>query len=112
MRGRLKTILWSVFLFSNTALSQTDTSLTFSEIMFDPQSANSEFIELYNLSDTESIDLDSCKIIYSTSKADVITTAGFGTILQPKSFAVILEGDYDFVSGIYNDLIPPDALIL
>ncbi len=112
MRGKLKIILWSAFLFFNTALSQTDTSLTFSEIMFDPQSGNNEFVELYNMSETESIDLDSCKIIYSTSKSDVIISAGSGTVLQPKSFAVILEGDYDFVSGIYNDLIPSDALIL
>ena len=112
MRGKLKIILWSVFLFFNTALSQTDTSLTFSEIMFDPQLGNNEFVELYNMSETESIDLDSCKIIYSTSKSDVIISAGSGTVLQPKSFAVILEGDYDFVSGIYNDLIPSDELIL
>ena len=112
MRGKLKIILWFVFLFFSKALSQTDTSLTFSEIMFDPESSNSEFIELYNLSETENIDLDSCKIIYSTSKADIIISSGFGTVLQPKSFAVILEGDYDFGSGIYNDLIPPDALIL
>ena len=87
MRGKLKIILWFVFLFFSTALSQTDTSFTFSEIMFNPQSSNSEFIELYNLSATENIDLDSCKIIYSTSKADIITPTGFGTVLKPKSFA-------------------------
>jgi len=112
MRDKLKIILWVAFLFFDTAFSQADTSLTFSEIMFDPQSSNSEFIELYNLSETGSIDLDSCKIIYSTSKADVIISAGSGTVLQAKSFAVIFEGDYDFASGIYNDLIPPEALIL
>jgi len=92
--------------------AQADTSLTFSEIMFSPQSGNNEFIEINNLSEVESIDLNNYKIIYSTSNADIISSAGFGTVLQPNSFAVIFEGDYDFVSGIYNDLLPPGALIL
>ena len=112
MRGNLTIILCAFFFSFGVAFSQTDTPLTFSEIMFSPQSSNNEFIELYNLSETESIDLDGYKIIYSTSNADIISSAGFGTVLQPKSFAVILEGDYDFISGIYNNLIPLDALIL
>src|SRR3990172_1401718 len=112
MRGNLTIILFAVFFSFKGAFSQTDTLLTFSEIMFSPQSSNNEFIELHNLSETESIDLDGYKIIYSTSNADIISSAGFGTVLQPKSFAVILEGDYDFISGIYNNLIPLDALIL
>src|SRR3972149_11986034 len=102
MRGNLTIILFAVFFSFKGAFSQTDTLLTFSEIMFSPQSSNNEFIELHNLSETESIDLDGYKIIYSTSNADIISSAGFGTVLQPKSFAVILEGDYDFISGIYR----------
>jgi hypothetical protein len=93
-------------------LSQADTSLTFTEIMFNPQPGNNEFIEIYNLSKTESIDLEGYKIIYSTSSPDIITSTGSGAILQPNSFAVILEGDYDFASGIYNNFIPNGALIL
>ena len=112
MRGNLTIILCTFFFSFGVTFSQTDTLLTFSEIMFSPQSSNNEFIELYNLSETESIDLDGYKIIYSTSNADIISSAGFGTVLQPKSFAVILEGDYDFISGIYNNLIPPDVLTL
>jgi hypothetical protein len=80
--------------------------------MFNPQSGNNEFIEIYNLSESESFDLNGYKIIYSTSNADEIISAGFGTLLPPNSFGVIFEGDYDFVSGIYNNIIPPDALIL
>ena len=80
--------------------------------MFNPQSGNNEFIEIYNRSETQSFDLSNYKIIYYTSNADVIISAGFGTILPPKSYAVILEGDYDFASGIYNSIIPANALKL
>jgi hypothetical protein len=80
--------------------------------MFYPQSGNNEFIEIYNRSETESFDLANYKIVYYTANPDVITSAGFGTLLSPKSFAVILEGDYDFTSGIYNSIIPTNALKL
>ncbi len=80
--------------------------------MFNPQPGNNEFIELYNLSETNSIDLNSYKIKYYTSSADIITEISQGSVLPPKSYAIILEGDYDFSSGIYNELIPPGALIL
>jgi hypothetical protein len=67
---------------------------------------------LYNYSETESIDLNSFKIKYYTSSADIITDAGEGTILPPKSFAIILEADYPLGAGIYDGLIPPEALLL
>lgn len=80
--------------------------------MFNPQSGNNEFIEIYNRSETQSFDLSNYKIIYYTSNPDIITSAGFGTVLPPKSYAVILEGDYDFAAGIYNSIIPVNALKL
>ncbi len=80
--------------------------------MFYPQSGPNEFIELYNTSETESINIDSFKVKYSTSNPDLIIDAGEGTILPPKSFAIILEGDYPFGSGIYDGLIPTEALIV
>ncbi|MBT8379091.1 MAG: lamin tail domain-containing protein [Ignavibacteria bacterium] len=92
--------------------AQTDSTLILSEVMFYPQSGPNEFIELYNYSDTESINVDSFKIKYSTSSPDIIIEAGEGTILPPNSYAIILEGDYPFGSGIYDGLIPPEALIL
>ncbi len=52
------------------------------------------------------------KIIYYTSNPDFIADAGEGTILPPKSFAIILEGDYIIGSGIYDGLIPPEAIVL
>ena len=92
--------------------SQTDTSIIFSEIMFYPTSGNNEFVELYNLSSTQSIDLSNWKIKYYTSTADVIVDAGFGTVLPPQSFAIIFENDYDILNGIYSGLVPANALIL
>ena len=108
----IKKILSTTLIFSSLLLAQTDTTLIFSEIMFFPNSGPNEFIELYNYSITESIDLNNYKIKYSTSSPDLIADAGEGTILQPKTFAIILEGDYPFGSGIYDGLIPPEALVL
>ncbi len=82
------------FLLSPLVIPQSDSALILSEIMFYPQTGPNEFIELYNSSETESIDLNGYKIKYSTSNPDIITDAGEGTILPPKSFAIILEGDY------------------
>ena len=107
-----KNFLAVFLLFSSFSFAQTDSTLIFSEIMFFPTSGPNEFIELYNFSETESIDLSNYKIKYSTASPDVITDAGEGTLLPPKSFAIILEGDYPFGSGIYDGLILPEALVL
>jgi hypothetical protein len=80
--------------------------------MFSPASGNNEFIEIYNLSNTQSVDLSSYKIKYYTSTADQIIDAGFGTTLAPNSYAIIFENDYDIPTGIYNGLVPANALIL
>ena len=80
--------------------------------MFFPSSAPNEFIELYNFSETESVDLNSYRIKYSTSSPDIIIETTEGTVLPPKSFAIIFEGDYPFGSGIYDNLVPPEALVL
>ena len=102
-----------LMLFSSIHLfAQADTSIIFSEIMFNSASGNNEFIELYNLSSTQSVDLSGWKIKYYNSTPDLIVSAGFGTILPPNSYAVIFEGDYDINSGIYSGIVPPNALIL
>lgn len=105
------TFLFIIF-FAAFLRSQSDSLLILNEVMFYPTSGNNEFVEVYNLSAAESFDLAGYEIKYSTSSSDVFIDAGFGTILPPLSYAVILEGDYDFISGIYNSIIPPEALIL
>ena len=106
-----KTILITFILLS-ISYSQSDTLLIFSEVMFSPTSGNNEFIEIYNLSNTQSVDLNGYKIKYYTSTADQIVDAGFGTTLLPNSYAIIFENDYDLASGIYNGLVPANALVL
>ena len=105
-------ILAALLLITSISSAQIDTSINFSEVMFNPISGNNEFIELYNSSLINSIDLSGFKIRYYNSTADNIADAGFGTILPPKSFAVIFENDYNIDSGQYAGLIPPEALIL
>ena len=92
--------------------AQTNSNVILSEIMFKPQPGENEFIELYNTSDNEKVDLSGYKIKYQTSSRDSIVSAGSGIILQPKSFAVIFQGKYDIANGIYKDLVPSNALVL
>jgi hypothetical protein len=80
--------------------------------MFFPVTGNNEFVELHNYSQTESINVNAYKIKYSTSNPDIIIDAGEGTILPPQSFAIILENDYLIGSGVYDGLIPPEAIVL
>jgi hypothetical protein len=108
----LKKIIPVIFFTYVVIFPQSDSSLILSEIMFYPQTGPNEYIELYNNSETNSIDINGYKIKYYTSNPDVITDAGEGTILPPESFAIILEGDYPFGSGIYDGLIPPEALVV
>ncbi len=105
-------IIFLIVFFPKLTTAQSDSLLTFSEIMFNAVSGNNEFIEIYNTSETQSINLNNIRIKYYTSTPDTIKNAGYGTILPPKSYAVIFEGDYDIPTGIYNQLIPSSALIL
>ncbi|HCY75900.1 MAG TPA: hypothetical protein DHV28_08250 [Ignavibacteriales bacterium] len=106
-----KTLLIGLFLLS-AVHPQSDTLLIFSEVMFSPASGNNEFVEIYNLSSTQSVDLNGYKIKYYTASPDQLTDAGFGTILPPNKFAIVFENDYDITTGIYSGLVPADALIL
>lgn len=105
-------ILGIIIFCTYLVFPQADTSLILSEIMFFPQSGNNEFIEIYNLSETQSFNLAGYKFKYSTANPDIFTDAGFGTVLQPKSYAVVFEGDYEIATGIYAGIVPPEALIM
>ena len=100
-------------LCSSILFAQSDTSsIVLSEIMFNAESGNNEFIELYNTSTTKNIDLKFYKIQYADSNPDSIIGTGEGTVLKPKSYAVIFEGDYKIDSGIYKNYVSTNALIL
>lgn len=68
---------------------------------------NGEFIEIFNTSYTDTIDVLNWKIKYYTASPNVIVNAGMGTRIKPRQYAVIFEADY---STGYN--VPGDALIL
>ncbi len=106
----MKRILFWITIFMLKLYSQNkDTSIIFSEVMFYNSSSipNGEFIELFNTSYTDTIDILGWKIKYYTSVADQIVDAGQGTKILPRQFAVIFENDY---SGGYS--VPSSALIL
>ena len=102
----------SVLISCPGILSQSNSSVVLSEIMFCAESGNNEFVELFNLSETDSADINGYCIQYYTSSPDKITDAGYGTVIPPGGFAVILENDYDISEGNYKNIIPPSALIL
>lgn len=102
-----------LLLFTNFNLTaQSNSPLTFSEIMFYPSESNGEFIEIYNTSSTQVIDLTQIRFKYYTASVDSFITFIGGTLLAPESFAVVIENDYDFENGIYKNLIPKDVIIL
>ncbi len=100
------------FLHTTNLFAQTGSALTFSEIMFRPLETNGEFLEIYNTSTTETIDLAGFKFKYYTSTNDNIVAFIGGTKLAPGKFAVILENDYDYNNGVYKTLIPADVIVL
>lgn len=93
-------------------IAQTTNSLTFTEVMFYPTENNGEFIEIYNTSTTQTINLTGYKIKYYTSTADNLVAFIGGMDLAPGKFAVIIENDYDYNNGAYKNIIPADAIVL
>jgi hypothetical protein len=84
-----------------------------SEVMFDPigNEYYNEFIEIYNISTTDTIDLATWQISDS-SDVDFIIPYDQGTLLMPRLYALILDPGYFENSQQYENLIPPEALIL
>ncbi len=84
-----------------------------SEIMFDPLGSEyyNEFVEIYNLSATDSIDLAGWQLSDGTD-ADVITAFDRGTRLGPQQYGIIIDPGYFDNSKDYEGLIPETALIL
>ncbi len=94
-------------------ISQIFSQVLITEIMYDLDGADSpnEFVELYNSSSTNTVDLSNWTISDKHSTDD-LTDTGNGLQLPPLEYAVIFEGDYDIPNGIYNGMIPVDALLL
>ncbi|MCB9249788.1 MAG: lamin tail domain-containing protein [Ignavibacteriales bacterium] len=106
-----KIFLLSIFalLINNNILFAQSVKL--SEIMFAPSESNSEFIEVKNTSENETIDLTGYKIKYHTVSADDIISPTNEYLLQPNQYAIIFEADYDFGNGVYQNILDANALI-
>lgn len=83
-----------------------------SEVMYHPYTTNSpdEFVEIANIS-------DSTISLAGWSLADLSyqypdTFCGTQFMLEPRSYAIIFEADYDTLAGAYRTMIPPGAIIL
>jgi len=81
--------------------------------MFDPAGPDGtdEFIEIFNLSEFEEVNLTGWKVGDSVDN-DRIEDAGKGLILRPRQYAVILDGDYWESAQSYHSIIPDEALVL
>lgn len=84
-----------------------------SEIMFNPSGSEyyTEFIEIYNTSSTDTIDLNGW-FISDSSEADQLEAIAQNLILPPLSYGLILDAGYFDNSEIYDAIIPDSALIL
>jgi len=102
LRLILLSILSVHFLFSQVLIT---------EVMYDLVGSDSpnEFIELYNSSSTATVDLTSWTISDKNSTDDLIDT-GDGLLLPPLGYALIFEGDYNFLTGIYSGIIPAGTI--
>ena len=87
--------------------------ITFSEIMFDVSTNeyHDEFVELYNLSYTDSLTVAGWKFSDS-SGTDLIIPVNSANKIAPRGFAVLLDGSYFGNSTTYDSLLPGNALLL
>jgi hypothetical protein len=83
------------------------------EVMYDLDGTDSpnEFVELFNPSTTDTVDLAGWQI-RDKSSTDAIVDSGFGLELPPLGYGLLLEGDYNFDTGIYADSIPPGVILM
>lgn len=91
-------------------IEDSNAQVCISEVMFNAASGNNEFVELYNCSGVNSAGLKGYKIKYQNTAPDSLISPADDYLLQPLSFAVVLEGDYDSLGSIYT--FPPGTLIL
>lgn len=101
-----------VFLLLTAANAQVHRDLTLTEIGFNAPDTNSEYIEVFNLSYSNTLDLYNLIIKYGGTTKDTVVPVGMNALLPPRTYAVIFEGDYNFSNGIFNNRIPPGAVVV
>jgi len=83
------------------------------EVMYDLDGIDSpnEFVELFNPSTTDTVNLAGWQV-RDKSSTDAIVDSGFGLELPPLGYGLLFEGDYNFYTGIYADSIPPGVILM
>ncbi len=101
-----------LFLLLSLTSSQAKASVVLSEVMFDPSGSEyyDEYVELFNTSETEPVDLTGWAI-GDDAELDKIVEADGDMVLGPGQFGLILDPGYFENSGRYDPL-PDAALIL
>jgi len=86
--------------------------IVLNEVMFDPIGNENydEFLEIYNTSSSDTVDLTGWTISDGLD-TDTLTATGEGLLLAPGQFGLILDSGYFGNSQTYDPL-PPEALIL
>ncbi|MFQ5601967.1 MAG: lamin tail domain-containing protein [bacterium] len=105
-----------IFTFLSSLILTADISgsqVVLTEIMFDAIGSDShdEFIEIFNPSVTDSVDLSGWQVS-DGSGYDAIIAHDQGTVLKPGQFGLILDPSYFDNSSTYDELIPENCLIL
>ncbi|MFO7891596.1 MAG: lamin tail domain-containing protein [bacterium] len=102
-------LLLLIIAFSGATKSQ----VVLNEIMFDPlfSEHSDEFIEILNISDSQSFDLAGWEV-HDQDGYDIIIDSGMGTNLKPGQYGLILDPDYFTDSQSYDALIPDSTLIV
>ena len=100
---------WLLILFSSLISGQ----IRITEIMYDLDGTDSpnEYVEIYNLSLVDTVNLAGWQI-RDRSSTDALLDSGYGLIIPPESYGIIFEGDYNFNTGIYADSIPAGVVLI
>lgn len=87
------------------AATQAPAQLHLSEVLADPPGSESheEFVELYNGSQVESVDLAGWEI-GEREDVDAIVDAGWGTLLAPGQRAVVVDASYFGNSAVFDSV--------
>lgn len=113
MQARITQIIVFTVIIMVFGPYQAFSQVILSEVMFDPTGADyyDEFIEIFNLSYSDTVDLTGWKVS-DGSDADRIMPVQQGLRLLPRQFGLILDSGYFGNSTRYDPLIPSAALIL
>lgn len=111
----MRTIIVFLIIFSTISVFARNlyAQITFSEIMYDvaTNEYHDEFVEVFNLSDQDSIDITGWTFSDSSGIDNILPHRG-GNKIAPRGFAVILDGSYFNNSTTYDTLLADSLVIL